>query len=273
MEDIPKVELERYSGPMDLLLDLVKKEEMDICSIDICKITNSYMDHLKRTGHPDLEKTGNFIRLASTLLLIKSRILLPVMEEEEEDGEDPDKLKDNFVRLLKEYQQCQTAGKIIYGRPLLGRDIWSAARNFVSDAPVIKEELVIDQDQAPFLFIQSYGRVLEKIKRIKPHIPATPIPTLAIRIRELSGHLIKGAQNVFSRLVQLKKGEHSVLLTFLSLLELSKQGFVSLIQSSRFADIDIMTKKNIDSASFQILDREEQQEASDSPGRTEKPVN
>ena len=92
-------------------MDLVKKEEMDICCIDICRITNSYLDYLKKTGDPDLERTGNFIRLASALLLIKSRTLLPSMKEEEAEEESADKLKDNLVRLLKEYQKYQIAGK------------------------------------------------------------------------------------------------------------------------------------------------------------------
>ena len=269
MEDIPKVELEKYSGPMDLLLDLVKKEEMDICCIDICRITNSYLDYLKKTGDPDLERTGNFIRLAAALLLIKSRTLLPSMKEEEAEEESADKLKDNLVRLLKEYQKYQIAGKIIYGRPLVGRDIWTTSQTLVLETPPVKEEIVIDKDQAPFLFIQSYGKVLEKINKIKPHIPFSPIPSLAVRIREISIYLVKGAKSAFSRLVKLKQREHSVILTFLSLLELSKLGFVSLFQSSRFADIDIVTKKPIDSAVFQILNNQEG--VSDTP-TAEKPV-
>ena len=133
----------------------------------------------------------------------------------------------------------------------------------------MKEEIVIDKDQAPFLFIQSYGKVLEKINKIKPHIPLSHIPSLAVRIREISIYLVKGAKSAFSRLVKLKQREHSVLLTFLSLLELSKLGFVSLFQSSRFADIDIVTKKPIDSAVFQILNNQEG--VSDTP-TAEKPV-
>ena len=270
MEDIPKVELEKYSGPMDLLLDLVKKEEMDICCIDICRITNSYLDYLKKTGDPDLERTGNFIRLASALLLIKSRILLPSIEEEEAEEESTDKLKDNLVRLLKEYQKYQIAGKIIYNRPLLERDIWSTSQTLILDtSSVKKEEIAIDKDQAPFLFIQSYGKVLEKMKRIKPHIPLSSIPSLTVRIREISTYLVKGAKSALSRLAKLKQREYSVLLTFLSLLELSKLGFVSLFQSTRFADIHIVTKKPIDSAVFQILNNQEGM--SDSPN-AEKPA-
>ena len=262
MEAVPQVDLARFTGPMDLLLDLVKKEDIDICHIDICKITNSYLDYIKKAGPLDLEHTGNFIKLASSLLLIKSRLLLPVLETEEGELEDEDSgLQERLKNLLKKYQKYQLAGNIMYGRKLLGRDVWPAGRAFSPEVtPISEEEVIVDSAQASFLFVESYLKVLEKIKRVRPHIPLSPIPSLRVRVREMSGYLIRGAKKAFSSLVKLKKSEHSFLLTFLSLLELSKQGFVSLFQKSLFSDIEVVTKKEIDFSSFQILDEEEQQQ-------------
>ena len=256
MENIPQVQLEKYSGPMDLLLDLVKKEEMDICQIDIGKITNGYLDYLRNTTPLNLEETGNFIKLASTLLLIKSRTLLPELELEE-DLEEAENLKEDLLRLLEKYQQFQIAGQIIYRRQLLGRDLWSANRPFVSETPSLKEEEVVRIEDAPFLFVQSYGQMLEKKNKLKPHAPLSPIPSLTFRINQISSYLIEGAKSAFSRLANLKRGNHSVLLTFLSLLELSRLGFVSLFQKTLFSDIDVVIKKTIDFNTLQILNREE----------------
>ena len=260
METVPQVDLEKYSGPMDLLLDLVKKEDIDICHIDICQITNSYLDYIRKAGPLNLEHTGNFIKLASSLLLIKSRILLPVLETEEEDASEESCLPENLKALLKEYQKYQTAGNLMYAKALLGRDTWAAGRVFSPEpTPLSKEDVLVDSEQASFLFVESYLKVLEKVKRIRPHIPLPPIPSLSERVREISCYLIKGAKKVFSHLVKLKKSEHSFLLTFLSLLELSKQGFVALFQKSIFSDIEVVTKKEIDFSRFHILDEEEQQ--------------
>lgn len=245
-------------GNMNLLVEQVKKEEMDICQIKLCEITNYYLKQLKQTAAPHLEQTGDFIRLASILLLIKSRTLLPVLNMEEEVEEDTVKLQERLLKLIKECQQYKIAGKIIYNRTLLGRDSWSAGQIFSSErSPSKKEEIIIKKEEAPFLFIQSYKTTLSKVNRLKPSIPLSPIPSLTVRIRELSGCLVTGVKSAFSSLVKLKQRDHSPLLTFLSLLELSRLGFVSLFQSSLFSDIDVLTKKDIDESVFQTLDKEE----------------
>ena len=233
MNDTLSVNSETHSSNVNLLLEQVKKEEKDVCQINLCRITSSYLERLKKTTSLDLEQTGDFIRWTSILLLIKSRTLLPVLEPEEEE-EDTTELQERLLKLINEYQQYKIAGEMIYKRKLLGRDSWSAGQTFFPDSPSIKEEIIIKKEEAPFLLIQSYRKTLSKINRIRSPIPLSPLPSLTVRIKELSAFLVAGMKNAFSSLVSLKRGDHSLLLTFLSLLELSRMGFVSLFQQFSF---------------------------------------
>ena len=256
MSDTSLVYSETYSSHVDLLLEQVKKEEMDIHQINLSRITSGYLEQLKKRASFDLEQTGDFIRWTAFLLLIKSRSLLPVLEaEQEEEAEDATELQERLLKLISEYQQYKIAGKIIYNRKLLGRDNWPAGQTFASDAPSTKEEIVINKEEAPFLLIQSYKKVISKIHKIKSPIPLSPLPSLTVRIKELSTFLVAGVKNAFSSLVNLKRKEHGLLLTFLSLLELSRLGFVSLFQRSLFSDIDVLTEKEIDATAFENLDK------------------
>lgn len=247
---------ETYSDKVDLLLEQVKKEEVDIYQINLSGITKGYLEQLKKRASFDLEQAGDFIRWTSFLLLIKSRALLPALElEKEEEEEDVTELQEKLLKLIGEYQRYKAAGKIIYNRKLLGRDSWPAGQTFVSDTDSPKEEIVIKEEEAPFLLIQSYKKVISKINKIKSPIPLSPLPSLTVRIKELSAFLVAGAKSAFSSLVNLKRKDHSLLLTFLSLLELSRLGFVSLFQRSLFSDIDVLTEKQIDEAGFENLDK------------------
>lgn len=249
---------ETYFNKAGLLLEQVKKEEVDIHQINLSGITSAYLEQLKKRASFDLEQAGDFVRWASFLLLIKSRSLLPALEiekEEEEEEEDAAELQERLLKLMGECQRYKAAGKIIYNRKLLGRDSWSAGQTFVSDTDSSKEEMVIKEEEAPFLLIQSYKKAISKINKIRSPVPLSPLPSLTARIKELSAFLVAGAKNAFSSLVSLNRKDHSLLLTFLSLLELSRMGFVSLFQRSLFSDIDVLTEKQIDAAAFENLDK------------------
>src|SRR3989338_8596596 len=103
------VKLAAYEGPFELLLDLIKKNEMDIYDIEISVITKQYLDYLQQMKQYDLEIAGEFLVMAATLVYIKSKMLLPIQEEEEDEtGEDP---RTELVRKLLEYQAFREAAK------------------------------------------------------------------------------------------------------------------------------------------------------------------
>ena len=254
LKDPSCVQIEQYSGPLDLLLQLIKQEEMDIFNINIREITHQYLIYLDKIPQPDLEQAGDFIRMAALLIYIKSETLLPKENNEEEESSD---LKKDLTALLITYQKFQEVGAKIYKRSLLGRDIWSSGAQW-NFKPPEDDSIDINPEEAPFLLIKNYGTILQKRKKEIPHKIQPPFPSLLERVKEMMGEFTLGAHLRFNTLSRVHHKKHSAFLTFLSILELAKLGFVSLFQSSNFSDIDIKIRKKIDDSAFKLLDHEEQ---------------
>lgn len=117
-----RVQLQQFEGPLDLLLYLIRKEEMDIFNINIVDITKQYFDYIKLMKEFDIEVAGDFIAMASTLIHIKSKMLLPQYDENGEVVEQEDPRKELMQKLL-EYEKFKEAAKSLYERPLLNRDV------------------------------------------------------------------------------------------------------------------------------------------------------
>ena len=263
------IRLKEYSGPLDMLLQLIRRQEMDIFQIDIHKITRQYVEHIKKIPEPDLEGAGDFIRMAALLMYIKSKTLLQEEDPDSASEENAPALKQNLIRLLANYQKFQTAGRLFYGRSLLGRDVWASAGISFEEAgppgasPDLSsrpgrpesQDLLVGREKSPFPLIQSCSRLMARQKGRRPHRPAPPLPSLIDRAREMASALVKGAKIKFSRLIKVRKSPYSALLTFLSLLELCRLGFVSLRQKAPFADLDVNMKKTFDSKSFSLLNK------------------
>lgn len=247
------IQLESFSGPLDLLLQLIRDQEMDIFKIDICKITNPYVEYIKNIPKPDIEKAGDFIKIASLLMYIKSKTLLPKDEMEEEETS---QLKQNLTRLLVHYQKYQTAGNMLYAKELLGRDTFLSTHKLNLQA-IPNNEIEINQERASFLLSKAYGQILQNQQITKAHKTKEPLPSLLDRVQELADVFIQGAKTSFYKLIGIKQYKYSKLLTFLSLLELSKLGFIAIYQKSPWGDIEVDIKKNIEEKDFILLNNEE----------------
>src|SRR4030042_830004 len=128
-----QVKLQVFEGPLDLLLFLIKKNEIDIYDIPIAVITQQYLEYLEMMKNLDLDVAGEFLLMAATLLLIKSKMLLPTPEEQpaegEQEEEDP---RAELVRRLLEYQRFKEAAQQLVKGPLLDREVF--VRSFFGDA-------------------------------------------------------------------------------------------------------------------------------------------
>lgn len=236
------IQLPKFEGPMALLLYLIRKEEMDIFDIKIHLITAQYLDYIKLMKELDLEVAGEFISMASTLIHIKSRMLLPTYDENGEVIEQDDPRKELVQRLL-EYQKYQEASKNLYERPLLGRDVFSRG---VREKLEAKEDEIILEDNALFSLISAYRGVIKSIKK-KVHQVAARAQSIASRILEIKDRLPVGVKVGMSELIDaVAEKKKQVLITFLSLLELGKMGFVSLYQTENFQEIYIEATKTIE---------------------------
>ncbi|KYG61192.1 ScpA family protein [Bdellovibrio bacteriovorus] len=236
------VQLPKFEGPLGLLLYLIRKEEMDIMDIKIHEITKQYLDYIKLMKELDLEVAGEFVAMASTLIQIKSRMLLPQYDENGEvvEAEDPRK---ELVQKLLEYQKYQEAAKLLYERPLVGRDVWLRGTRESLDE---KEEEIILEENALFSLISTYRKVLRSVKK-KVHQVAAKAQSIASRVLEIKDRLIVGQRLTMMELVTATEDRaRQALITFLSLLELGKMGFVGLYQTEAYADIWVDAKKPIE---------------------------
>ncbi|MGZ3768247.1 MAG: segregation and condensation protein A [Bdellovibrio sp.] len=236
------VQLPKFEGPLGLLLYLIRKEEMDIMDIKIHEITKQYLEYIKLMKELDLEVAGEFVAMASTLIQIKSRMLLPQYDENGEIVETEDPRKE-LVQKLLEYQKFQEAAKLLYDRPLVGRDVWLRGTRQTLEE---KEEEIILEDNALFSLISSYRKMIRTVKK-KIHQVAAKAQSIASRVLEIKDRLIVGNRITMMELVTATEDRaRQALITFLSLLELGKMGFVGLYQTEVYADIWIDTKKPVE---------------------------
>lgn len=241
-----RVQLQQFEGPLDLLLYLIRKEEMDIFNINIVDITKQYFEYIKLMKEFDIEMAGDFIAMASTLIHIKSKMLLPQYDENGEIVEQEDPRKE-LVQKLLEYEKFKEAAKSLYERPLLNRDVW--ARGLREKIEVTDDEIELE-DNALFSLIGSYRRVMKTLHK-KIHKVTVKLQSISSRIMEMR-YLLRPGQSV--RMVELLSNQitdqlqksRQALITFLSLLELGKLGFVSLYQTDFYGDIHVQTRKEIE---------------------------
>lgn len=238
------VHLERFEGPLGLLLHLIREQEMDIFNINIHEITRQYLEYIKIMRRLDLEVAGEFVAMAATLLHIKSRMLLPQYNEEGEVVEvDPRK---ELVDRLLEYKKFKELSGDLYKRPLLGRDVLPRGEGPAIEAT--EEGELILEDNPLFSLIAAYRLAMKNMKKTV-HRVIGELQSIAERIMEIRGHFVVGKRILFSELiVATEQRSNQVLVTFLSLLELAKMGFISVFQTEAFADIHIEARKAIDAA-------------------------
>lgn len=239
------VHLERFEGPLALLLHLIRREEMDIFDINIHQITSQYLEYIKAMKKLDLENAGDFVAMAATLIQIKSKLLLPQYNEEGEVVEDADPRKELVSKLL-EYQKFQDAAHRLYERPLLGREF------FIRGEPLDLKSLVTDdevqvEENALFALISAYRSALRNVKK-GIHSVSEALQSISERIMQIKDRLVIGKIVGFFELIdsEAKKRSDQVLVTFISLLELAKMGFVSLFQAEDESEIRIQAKNAVD---------------------------
>lgn len=253
------VQTQRFEGPLGLLLYLIRKEEMDIFDINVVEITRQYLDYIKMMKELDLEVAGDFVAMAATLLYIKSRMLLPQYNEEGEmiETEDPRK---ELVQKLLEYQKFQDAGQQLYSRPLLNRDVF--VRGLKED--FLDEEgngEIILEEEGLFSLIGSYRKALRRMNRAV-HTVRSKVQSISSRVMEIRDRLLVGQRVILSTLVTeqgaARRGQ--LLITFLSILELGRMGFVHLFQSDTYGDIHVETTKPIEG---NVLERVQEFDSAD----------
>jgi segregation and condensation protein A len=252
MREPYRVKLEVFEGPLDLLLHLIKKSEVEITDIPIAAVTEQYLAYLDMLHALNLDVAGEFLVMAATLMLIKSRMLLPPAEgEAEEEEQDP---RADLVRQLLEYQRYREAALALSERPLLHRDVF--VREAALDLP--EEETA---SQPPRLqvtvweLLEALRAVLQRARPEAVHEVVTERVSLRDRARALLDTL-RGARCLdFEALFDEDASRLEIIVTFLALLELMKMGAVRATQEIGRGRIVIeLVVENIEAVSFGALD-------------------
>jgi segregation and condensation protein A len=230
------IKLDIFEGPLDLLLYLIKKNEIDIYNIPIALITEQYLGYLKMIKELNLDLAGEYLVMASTLIHIKSRMLLPVPEEPEEDEEDP---RAELVRQLLEHKKFKDIAENLAGRPLLERDVFirAAVLPEAIEKPTTDEEELIEA--SVFDLIEAFHRMISQMdKKVLMEIDLEKLSLTDI-INDVMDQLSVTRSITFDDLLKEKRDRRRIIYTFLAILELIKLRMIKAYQTSMFGVIRI----------------------------------
>ena len=230
-----EIKLDIFEGPLDLLLYLIRKNEIDIYNIPIALITEQYLSYLDIMRSLNLDLAGEYLVLASTLIHIKSKLLLPPVEGEgeEEEGQDP---RAELVQQLLEYQAFKEAALRLDDRPLLERDV------FKRGAPVEEPAAAEETDDAlvevdVFELVTAFRRIIAGLDpREDLEIDAEKM-SLTDRINEIMERLTEEGQTTFTDLLGDRMDRRRIIYTLLAILELMKLRMVRAYQAGPFGAI------------------------------------
>ncbi len=235
MENAPyQVRLEIFEGPLDLLLHLIHKNELDILNIPIALITEQYLDYLKLMKVLNLDVAGEYLLMASTLLYIKSKMLLPTpSEEREEEGEDP---RAELMRRLLEYQKYKEAASELEKRPMLDRDVFIRSTSSEREDSEEEERL----EASLFELVEAFRSILERVKTEPFHEVILDRFTVEEKVQEILSLLQREKRSMaFHLLFPEEASRRVIIITFLALLELVKMKLVRIFQLAPFENIRI----------------------------------
>jgi segregation and condensation protein A len=236
VQDDYKVQLEIFEGPLDLLLYLIKKDELDIYNIPIESVTKQYMEYLSVMKLLDLNIAGEFIVMAATLMMIKSRMLLPVEERPELEAEEEDP-RWELVRQLVEYKKFKEAAAHLQQREYLQENVF--ARGLDTALPVDPEPGVGLGDVSIFDLISAFNEALKKVRVEEFGEIVDDRFTVVDKIEYILGAIQDKGKLVFSELFSGAASRNEIVCTFLAVLELIRLRQVVAHQDSDFGAIAI----------------------------------
>jgi segregation and condensation protein A len=226
-----EVFLEAFEGPLDLLLYLIRRQNLDILDIPLAEITRQYMQYIELMQELQLELAGEYLVMAATLAEIKSRMLLPRPKLAEDSEEDP---RAELVRRLQEYERFKRAAEQIDGLPRLERDVWSASaelreRRVVRTLPQITlQELLI-----------AFKEVVARSEMFAHHHIRREQLSVGERMSDILAALATGGFVPFSQLFRPEEGRMGVTVTFVAILELMREGLIDIVQAHAYAPLHV----------------------------------
>jgi len=232
--DALEVFLDAFEGPLDLLLYLIRRQNLDILDIPVAAITLQYTQYIELMTELRIELAAEYLVMAAMLAEIKSRMLLPRPVQDEEDESDP---RAELVRRLQEYERYKQAAENIDRLPRLNRDVFSVEIP-TPEVEVVKKPPTVNLQDVLFAFKD----VMKRAEMYEHHhIDAEPL-SVRERMSNVLSSLKSDTFTDFSELFTLEEGRQGVVVTLLAILELIKESLVELVQNEAFGPIHVRSK-------------------------------
>lgn len=232
-----QVFLEAFEGPLDLLLYLIRRQNIDILDIPIAEITRQYVQYIELMKEMQLELAGEYLVMAAMLAEIKSRMLLPRPEAQDEEEDDP---RAELVRRLQEYERFKKAAQDISDLPRLERDVFVAQieapeRKVVTKLPdVTMKELLL-----------AFHDVLRRAEMFSNlHLQREPL-SVRQRMSEILSRIKASSFSGFSELFDPEEGRMGVAVTFIAILELLKESLIEVVQADEYAPLHVRAASTV----------------------------
>ncbi len=239
------VHLDHYDGPLDLLLDLIRKQQVDIKDIPIATITQQYLDYLEKAREMDIDLGAEFVYMAATLIHIKSKMLLPrdpALETEDDAGDDP---RQELVDRLLEHERFKNAAEMLQQKRMIEENVWSN--------PQIKAFASEDDDPGLaitlFDLVKAFGEMLERAR----NRPVYEVESADVTVSDMVRYLREKFQEVnedqpvfILRLFEQQRSRRAMIALFLAVLELVRMQAVKLAQKDLFGEIALQRHVHFD---------------------------
>lgn len=231
-----RVFLETFEGPLDLLLYLIRRQNLDILAIDVAAITRQYIEYVELMKAMEIELAGEYLLMAAMLAEIKSRTLLPRPPKEGGDDEEEDP-RAELIRRLQEYERLKSAAESLAELPRLGRD-WFPARAVLPplESRVIHPEVGLDQ------LLGALAGVLRRVELNQTHQISREVLSTRERMLAIMGRLEGGRFVPFEALFSLEEGRGGVVVTFMAILELAKEAMIEVVQNAPLSPLHVRAR-------------------------------
>jgi len=236
-EDAPRIQLPQFEGPLDLLLYLIRRDQIDIHDIPIAPITRRYMEYIELMRELNLDVAGEFMVMAATLIHIKSKMLVPVnpseAQGEEEPYEDP---REELVRRLLEFQRYKDAAGLLHQQAQIRAATWTRPDSVLPKLDDAGEEML---EAGLFDLIAAFKELLERRKVLLAHEVESEGKSVELRMDEIMGLVREGESVEFMALFETERTKPDMIVTFLALLELIRLKRIKVYQRGVFGPIRI----------------------------------
>ena len=228
--------LEHYEGPLDLLLDLIRRQQIDIRDIPIASITSQYLEFLQKAREMDLDISAEFVFMAATLIHIKSRMLLPVDPALRKEGETEDDPREELVERLLEHERYKNAAEMLQQKRMIEENVWSNPQMKQFAADIEDPGLAVDM----FDLVKALSAVMERLQsrpiyEIKDE--TVSVSDMVAHLRALLRETKKDKPLFILQVMEQQRTRRAMICLFLAVLEMVKMQAAQILQKDLFGEI------------------------------------